>query len=252
MMYAPKRIARAAYWLAFGTSMEKRRVRQECARIAASLFGDFSIGEDYKLWRADKEFIEDYKRLSPLSPYSQERKFALREFSRLTGSMPGAIAECGCYQGASAYFLARENADVPIHLFDSFEGLSALSDQDVPVESDNMVWRKGNLRAAEDIARETLKAFKNVYIHKGWIPAVFQKAPELKYRFVHIDVDLYQPTFDSLSYFYERMSPGGIIVMDDYGFTNCRGAYIAANEFMSDKPEYILHLPTGQGVILRR
>jgi hypothetical protein len=48
------------------------------------------------------------------------------------------------------------------------------------------------------------------------------------------------------------MVPGGIIVMDDYGFTNCPGAYRAAHEFMATRPESIIHLPTGQGVIIRR
>ena len=47
------------------------------------------------------------------------------------------------------------------------------------------------------------------------------------------------------------MVKGGVIVMDDYGSTTCPGAYKAAEEFMHSKEEYILHLPTAQGIIIK-
>lgn len=40
--------------------MEKRRVRQELARVCAGVFADYYIGEDHKLWRNDKEFFAHY------------------------------------------------------------------------------------------------------------------------------------------------------------------------------------------------
>ena len=73
----------------------------------------------------------------------------------------------------------------------------------------------------------------------------------MKFSFVHIDVDLYEPTHDSLSFFYERLVPGGIIVCDDYGSEACPGAYKACNDFIADKPEEIVHLTGGQGVIVK-
>ena len=44
------------------------------------------------------------------------------------------------------------------------------------------------------------------------------------YRFVHLDVDLYQPTRDSFDYFYPRLIKGGIIVCDDYNWPGARKA----------------------------
>ena len=126
-MYTTRRITLGLYRLLLGTAPQKRRIRQELARFSASLFGDFPISEDHKLWRSDKEFLSDYDHLSPLNPYSQDRKYTLREFARYTRKMAGSLAECGCYEGASAYFLAKENPDAEIHLFDSFEGLSTPS-----------------------------------------------------------------------------------------------------------------------------
>jgi hypothetical protein len=60
-------------------------------------------------------------------------------------------------------------------------------------------------------------------------------APELShstYGFVHLDVDLYQPTKAGLEYFGPRMAVGGVIVLDDYGARKCPGIHRAAEEFL--------------------
>jgi hypothetical protein len=68
---------------------------------------------------------------------------------------------------------------------------------------------------------------------------------------VHIDVDLYQPTLDSIRFFYPRLAPGGIILCDDYGYSSCPGAKGAFDEYMKDRPEKIIHAPTGQAFIIK-
>jgi hypothetical protein len=88
--------------------------------------------------------------------------------------------------------------------------------------------------------------------YPGWIPERFNEAAACRFCFVHIDVDLYQPTRDSLEFFYPRMSPGGMIVCDDYGYVNCPGAKQACDELAADWPERWLHLPTGQGLLIKQ
>lgn len=250
MYYSPKRIFKAITWLLIGDQAQKRRVRQECARKAASLFGDFPIGDDYKLWLEDEEFRNTFKKLSPISPYSEERKWVLREFSKYVKDFPGCMAECGCYQGASAFFMAKENPDVPLHLFDSFEGLSQPEEIDNPARKDNRAWQKGDMYASEKTARETLKRFQKTHFHKGWIPEKFHEVENELFKLVHIDVDLYQPTKDCLNFFYSRMVDRGVIVLDDYGSTLCPGAYKATEEFITENNLPLLHLPSMQGVLL--
>lgn len=238
-------------WLCVGTSAQRRRVLQEFARISAAVFGDFPISEDNKLWRQDQNFLRQYNRLSPANPYSQDRKFVLREFVRFTQHVPGAMAECGCFEGASAWFMANELPDTPVYLFDSFEGLSQPSKNDIPLTDHSFSWKTGDLTTSEANLRKNLENFSNINVMKGWIPQRFNEVAEQLFRFVHIDVDLFQPTLDTLDFFYSRLNCGGVIVLDDYGFTTCPGAYKAANGFMSNKPERIVHLPTGQGIIIK-
>ena len=71
------------------------------------------------------------------------------------------------------------------------------------------------------------------------------------FSFVHVDVDLYEPTRDSFAFFYERLSPGGILLCDDYGCTTCPGATKAADEFLADRPEKMISLDSGGGFFIR-
>jgi len=68
-----------------------------------------------------------------------------------------------------------------------------------------------------DDVQQTMKEFPQVNIVQGWIPSVLQTLPEQRYRFIHIDVDIYQPTVDCFNYFYDKLNPGGVIVCDDFG-----------------------------------
>lgn len=250
--FASLRFLRTGFQLLFGNAADRRRVRQECARMAASLFGDFPISEDHKLWREDNAFLSDYRRLSPENPYSEDRKYVLRELVRFTRNVPGVMAECGSFRGASAYFLAKEAPDIPLHLFDSFQGLSEPGDKDFPPKKDRHTWKQGAFFVTEEEVRRNLSEFSRIILHKGWIPDRFPDVTEERFRLVHIDVDLYKPTLESIKFFYPRMNPGGVIVIDDYGFTTCPGAHQAVKEYMEDKPEYVLHLPTGQGIIIKQ
>lgn len=245
------RLLKAITWIFSSDPAKRRRVRHESARMAAGLFGDFPISDDYKLWLSDHDFRKTFQRLSPHNAYSMDRKFVLREFVRFTASVPGDMAECGCYQGASAYFMAKEDPAIPLHLFDSFCGLSEPSARDVPQDSQHLTWQKGDLKAGKQDLLAAVGHLQNVRIYEGWIPERFDEVGHLTFKLVHIDVDLYQPTKESLAFFYPRLNPGGVIVLDDYGSTKCSGAYHACNEYIADKPEYIVHLPTGQGIIVK-
>ena len=251
-MISTRRLSRAAKWLLTGTATQRRRVRQELARISAAMFGDFPISDDYKLWREDKQFLDDFNRLSPGNPYSQDRKWTLREYVKLSNALPGDLAECGCYIGTSAFFMAQASSHGKLYLFDSFQGLSDPNATDKNIASDVMPWSAGDLSTSEAILRNNLARYDSIEVLPGWIPERFKDVADCQFRLVHIDVDLYKPTRDSLVFFYPRIVKGGFIVMDDYGFKNCPGATRAADELATFHGAEILLLTTGQGVITKR
>jgi hypothetical protein len=207
------------------------------------------IGDVSKLCWKDHSFVAAYRRLCPFNDRSFERKYVVSQLVMALKHLNGDLAECGVYNGATSYFMARAGLQVGVHrsmhLFDSFAGLSE------PAPLDGSYWESGRFAIPEDVARSNLQKFKDVHFYKGWIPERFDEVADRKFVFVHVDVDLYRPTRDCFDFFYPRIVPGGMMVCDDYGFTTCPGAYQAVQEFMEDKPEHLIHLPTGQAVIIR-
>ena len=93
-----------------------------------------------------------------------------------------------------------------------------------------------HFRSSEKFLKnEVLKEFDFVKTYKGWIPSRFSEVKDLKFSFVHIDVDLYQPTLDCLEFFFPKLVSGGIIVCDDYNSSQFPGAKNAWDYYFKDK-----------------
>lgn len=216
--------------------------------INRSIIPDFSINDMGRLLLKDEEFRSYFERFSRDNWKSFERRWNLREFLRQLVHVEGNLAECGVFEGGNAFQLCQfaQAHGREVHLFDSFEGLSA------PEESDGDFWKKGDLTASEEVVRANLAEFNCYRTFRGWIPEAFPQAADHRYAFLHVDVDLEQPTFDSIAFFYPRMNKGGIILLDDHGYDTCPGARKAALDFMRDKPEPVLDLSTGQGLIIKQ
>ena len=107
----------------------------------------------------------------------------------------------------------------------------------------------GHFAATLDVVKQSLAAFPNIEYFPGWIPQAFPDETVSRYRFVHVDVDLYQPTRDSIEYFYPRLVPGGIIVSDDYSWP---GARKAIEEFCTGSGVEFKTTPHTQAYIVRR
>ena len=196
------------------------------------IYKPYKFSEFGRNFLYDAKFIRYYDKLAGANNYrSFDRKYTLDQLMQLVIYVPGDTVECGAYQGASSFLICRRIAGLKKkhHIFDSFEGLS------VPSAEDGSYWAKGDLSVGEHIIRENLKPFDFTVYHKGWIPDKFDNVKDNTFSFVHLDVDLYQPTLDSLCFFYPKINAGGIILCDDYGFSTCPGAKMAMDTFFSDK-----------------
>jgi O-methyltransferase len=217
--------------------------------IGRKLQPDFSINDRGRVFLKDEAFRNYYNRFIDASqnwkPF--ERRWTVGQMLRLLPDVPGNLAECGVFEGATAFQLCKfaHKYGRKVHLFDSFQGVST------PNENDGAHWSKGDLSASEATLRTNLKEFDCFETFPGWIPSRFSDVADHEYAFVHIDVDLEQPTYDSIAFFYPRMSAGAVMILDDHGYDTCPGARKAALDYMADKPEPVLDLATGQGLIVR-
>jgi O-methyltransferase len=216
--------------------------------VGQALLPGFSMNDVGRYFLDDTEFRSYFARFVGRRGNwkNYERRWLVGQMLRLVEGVSGDLAECGVFEGAAAYQLCRfaEAAGRRVHLFDSFEGISD------PGNNDGTHWNRGDLSASEQMVRRNLAEFDCFDTFKGWIPERFGEAAAA-YCFVHIDVDLEGPTRDSLRCFYPKVQSRGIILLDDHGYNTCPGARKATLEYMADKPEPVIDLPTGQGLIMK-
>lgn len=168
----------------------------------------------------------------------------ISEAVRAANKIPGAIGEVGTFRGGSARLMAEASeGKKDIHTFDTFEGLPPLE------EFDAKRFTEGQFATSEDAVRAYLKPFPSVHIYKGFFPDSAGPIKDTKFSFVHLDVDIYTSTKDSLIFFYPRMNPGGIIISHDYA--NAEGVRRAFDEFFADKPEAVIGLSGSQCLVVK-
>jgi hypothetical protein len=217
-------------------------------RIARLLLPTYRLRWNTLNWWQNTDFNSYLAQFGELNSFNSDRRWIVHQLLRLIADVEGDTAECGVFEGATSYLICKANQHTSrftrTHfMFDSFAGLSD------PVAQDGTYWRKGDLATHEDIARARLQACERAVFMKGWIPDRFHEVARHRFAFVHIDVDLYQPTLDSIEFFYPRLNDGGVMIIDDFGFTNCPGAAMAVAA--SGIQDQVLSLPDGGGFLIK-
>ena len=220
--------------------------------------------ESVLFFEHDEEYRRTYeaglkKTAMPDSTFRRPRFYNLVQLFRATIHLPGDILEAGCFRGLSSYLLCSyaRQAEVSysgkgFHIIDSFAGLSEPSQEDLEQVGGVHPRAEGRLYAASmSRVQESLSEFPEITYYKGWIPEILNDLPDRQYRFVHVDLDLYEPISASLEYFFPRVVPGGLIVVDDYGYLDFPGAKKAVDEFCTGKGISVVHLTTGNAVVIK-
>jgi O-methyltransferase len=188
-------------------------------------------------WRQTLEQVEPYTMVFP------ERTGALiQAVERVVArDIPGSIVECGVWRGgssmAAALTLLRLGEDRDLYLFDTFEGMPKPSDVDVDYSGRAELprWDPANRRARASIAdvREAMRStgypLERVSFVKGLVEDTIPiQAPE-RIAVLRLDTDWYASTRHELEHLYPRLSPGGVLIIDDYG--HYVGARKAVDEY---------------------
>lgn len=202
-------------------------------------------------WLGYGEFADFYRRAQGNTLVSPDRCYVLYSLARQALNVEGDFWECGVYRGGTAAMLAQVLARLPsarpkqLHLFDTFAGMP---DTD----------RAKDLHQAGDFSDTSIDAVRHavkcdgiVRYHQGLIPNTFRGLEGSAIAFAHVDVDIYRSVLDCCQFIYPRLSPGGVMVFDDYGFATCPGARSAVDEYFAASGTFPLILPTGQALVFK-
>lgn len=159
----------------------------------------------------------------------------------LHDGVPGDLIEAGVWRGGATIFMrgvlkAHGVTDRKVWVADSFEGLPAPDPNRFPREAaahDGVVFQKvfNHFRAGLLEVKTNFETYglldDSVAFLPGWFKDTLPHAPTGPLALARLDGDYYESTRDALLHLYGRLSPGGFLIVDDYGedaWTHCRQA----------------------------
>jgi O-methyltransferase len=156
--------------------------------------------------------------------------------------VPGALVDCGVWNGGSTILLSAAAPERNVWAFDSFAGLPEPHELDGR-ESEGL---GGELVGSEQKLREGFEQFAHparLHVRAGWFEETLAAAAGDigTVAVLHCDSDWYDSVLLTLEVMYPLVSAGGFVVIDDYG--TFPGAQRATDEY---------RLGAGEGAPLRR
>jgi len=210
------------------------------------------LADDLLVWFRNLGFLADADFVRACGPYADDplirariwRVYTLCWAARSCLALQGDYLDVGCYDGKTVEIIMRyvefSSAGRRYFLFDLFD--------DPPAES-----RKA-LHGPElfEQVRARTQALGPVRVVAGRLPEAFAEAMPERVAFAQIDLNDPQAELACLGPVLERMVPGGLLVLDDYGFVRYRESHLREKAYFRSIGETVLELPTGQGLFIKR
>lgn len=207
----------------------------------------------YSPWKTDAAFQLAWQKIRA---HTGVDVYRLYENWKLLGQLkkiPGDILEVGVWKGGSGCLFAQkcrqDGIDAAIYLCDTFQGVVKASDKDNKYKggefSDTTV----------DLVEDLIRAIdgRNVHILKGIFPDdTAERIRDKTFRLCHIDVDTYESARQTTEWVWPRLSVGGAIIYDDYGFVGCEGVTKYVNEIADREDSLLIHNLNGHAILIKR
>ena len=233
-------------WISNGQSVQVAEIKEQLSGLGFS-------PEKVKAMLEEPETM--VKILTSFNQYDEEtdhRVLWLRDYAAYTASenFPGDVAECGVCMGDFSYYINKYFPDKTLYLFDTFEGFT-LQDLDVERAFNNGAFMNSMFNdpsffssANEQVVITRMLHPENCVLKKGYFPDTAEGI-EGPFCFVNLDMDLYQPMLAGLRFFYERMCPGGVLLLHDYFNPELPGVRQAVENFERERRLKIHKVPVG-------
>jgi hypothetical protein len=204
----------------------------------------------------EPEFLELYALCREQTMTSIERMYALYTATRyvVANGVVGDFVECGVWRGGSVMLMALtllrlSRTDRMLRLYDTFAGMTPPSSEDVQEMSgrpasdilteheksdDDPFWGLASRGVVEENLRRTGYPPDRVHFVEGDVLTTLPANAPPQIALLRLDTDWYASTRHALEHLYPRIAPGGVLIIDDYGYW--RGARKATDEYFASLP----------------
>ncbi len=209
-------------------------------------------------WNGDEQFKEALKLIDGRTLIDVPRLWTLWNAARQVEMKVGLGQECsilevGVYRGGSAVILAKametiwtdKKSPTKFYAIDTFEGL-------VDIGSKDSLHKNGDLKADETEVRAFIRKHAlDAIVLKGIFPKAFYGYGR-NIKLVHCDVDTYESTLAVIDFVKPLMLPGGMIIVDDFGFSTCAGAAKAVSMIWDSRDLICIYNLSGQAILVKK
>ncbi|WP_459555469.1 class I SAM-dependent methyltransferase [Lacunimicrobium album] len=210
----------------------------------------------------DPSFCQAYARgCQADSDYKWHWRVHIGLWAAVTASkIDGDFVECGVNRGfLSSAIMKRLNWDElnrTFYLLDTFSGIDPryVSEEDRAagaLEKNKFHLEQGFYTQGVESVRVNFSEWKNVKIIQGSIPDTLSLVDTQKVAYLHLDMNCSPPEISSIRYFWNRLLPGAVVLLDDYAYYGFESQKHAMDIFAQEKNVMIASLPTGQGLLLK-
>jgi hypothetical protein len=196
----------------------------------------------------EERFQKAYRRAVAASGWDYGIPFRVHQAlwcSRQAQKVEGDFVELGTGRGfmmsaVLADFHNWETAQRSLHLFDIFKDDSSKKNNSQSVYT----------KSVEDVVAN-FSEWTRVKIHHGDIFDTLSKTIIGSVAFLHIDMNRPDPEIYGLRTLWDRLSRGGVVLLDDYAYEGYEPQYKAMNDLSREIGFDILTTATGQGIIIK-
>lgn len=216
-------LLRNALTHSFWTPVEPARkgIPEALKRVAPSVFGyPRSDAKDFEEGRGWPELAHTMIGLRRMDNLRHCVETVIRD------GVPGDLIETGVWRGGACIFMrgilkAYGCMDRRVWVADSFAGLPPPDVSRAPADRDDKHHRYDDLAVSLEQVQENFRTFslldEQVRFLKGWFKDTLPGAPIERLAVCRLDGDMYESTDDALRNLYDKLQPGGFLIVDDYG-----------------------------------
>lgn len=140
--------------------------------------------------------------------------------------VPGDLIETGVWRGGASIFMRAVlkvlgDTSRLVWVADSFQGLPRPNAEDFPADAGETSWRRAELAVGVEQVKANFAKYDllddQVRFLVGWFSDTLPTAPMERLALIRLDGDLYESTIVALRSLYPKLSPGGYVIVDDWG-----------------------------------
>jgi hypothetical protein len=238
------------FWLA-----DAERVERHARRLADAVQPGLHFADNLLTWGRNNSMLEDDAFVRAWSDNAESdadkaivwRRYVLACAAYHCAHLDGDFVECGAYTGVGVKtvvdYLGGVEFPKTFWLYDLFEHDPSMRHPRMPAHGPDL--------HARIVAK--FRSYPQVKVCKGRIPDVFAGATPERIAYLHIDLNEAPAELAALDHLFERVVPGGFVILDDYEWAGAyRAQKLAEDPWFASRRYRVMPLPTGQGLVIKR